>query len=629
MSTGLPIRDRSYEELVHAIDGIVWEVDVPTFRFTYVSPRAEKLLGYPIERWLNEPNFWPNHLHPEDRDWALEFCMRATVAGQDHQFEYRFFAADGRTVWIRDLVTVTREAGQPAKLRGVMLDISERKRADDLLRHSDEMRRRVLEALPAGVMFFAPDGAVMQANAEAQRVLGLTWEEMARRYIRDWDPETIGEDGKPFPAADYPVSHCLRTGQPYPGTVIGVRRPDGMVSWAVFSAVPLLDASTRCPSGAVVTFIDITRRVHTEEKLRESEELHRVICELTSDYAYTCTINSAGLIRMASVTSGFTRVTGYTLAEIQVCGDWAALIHPDDLPLAVARQEAILAGHRGVNELRILTKDRAVRWIRYSTHPVKGADGRVNRLIGAVQDITEHKEAELKLQEYAQGMRALSHRLLDVQETERRHLARELHDEIGQLLTGLRYTLEMAGRVPVDQRQGQLTEAQRLVRELQARVRALSLDLRPTVLDDLGLRPALLSLFQQYTARTGVRVALEHHGLEERLPPAVETATYRIVQEALTNIARHSGAREALVRLRRDEEGLELLVEDRGRGFDARRALAAGTTGGLSGMTERAQLLGGCLRILSAPGGGTCISAELPLPRAEEETAHELDPVPR
>ena len=124
-------------DLVNSIDGIVWEADAQTFAFTFVSQQAERILGYPIELWLKEPTFWKDHLHPEDREWAVNFCVKATAEARNHDFEYRMIAADRRIVWVRDLVTVMMETERPAKLRGVMVDITERKRAQEALQRSE------------------------------------------------------------------------------------------------------------------------------------------------------------------------------------------------------------------------------------------------------------------------------------------------------------------------------------------------------------------------------------------------------------------------------------------------------------------------------------------------------------
>jgi len=216
-------------------------------------------------------------------------------------------------------------------------------------------------------------------------------------------------------------------------------------------------------------------------------------------------------------------------------------------------------------------------------------------------------------------LEALSRQLVDVQEAEKRELARELHDQIGQMLTALRMALRMCMR-PAPEQGKHLEEAEALVKELLERVRGLALDLRPAMLDDLGVLEALLWHFEQYTARTAVQVVLRHSGLERRFPAATETAAYRIVQEALTNVARHANVDKVEVGLWVDSDGLMVQIEDQGVGFDAEAALVRGTTTGLSGMRERATLLGGWLRITSSPGESTTLTAMLPVRAAGPST---------
>ncbi len=209
-------------------------------------------------------------------------------------------------------------------------------------------------------------------------------------------------------------------------------------------------------------------------------------------------------------------------------------------------------------------------------------------------------------------LQGLSGRLMEVQEAERRHLARELHDEIGQLLTGLRLTLDVP-EPPSPAVGERLGQAQILVEELLERIRALSLDLRPSILDDLGLLPALLGHVERYTSQTKIHVHLEHSGLDRRFTPETETGAYRIVQEALTNVARHGGVDEVTVRLWATDDVLGVQVEDHGVGFDAAAVLGNGRTGGLAGLRERAALLNGHLTVETGPGRGVRLTAEVPL----------------
>jgi PAS domain S-box-containing protein len=215
----------------------------------------------------------------------------------------------------------------------------------------------------------------------------------------------------------------------------------------------------------------------------------------------------------------------------------------------------------------------------------------------------------------------LSQRLIELQESERRHVARELHDEIGQQLTGLRFLLDTVQSAPSQVAAERLGEAAVVIQDLLGRVRNLSLELRPAMLDDLGLLPALLSLFDRYTRQSGVRVEFEHAGLDERLSGELETAAYRIVQETLTNVARHAGVNEVTVRAGRDAGVLRVQVTDHGAGFECDGVLRTRQTGGLAGMRERAALLGGSMTIESAPGAGTRLTAEFPCPRTKSRGA--------
>jgi signal transduction histidine kinase len=219
----------------------------------------------------------------------------------------------------------------------------------------------------------------------------------------------------------------------------------------------------------------------------------------------------------------------------------------------------------------------------------------------------------LKWQKSMDQMRALTARLLTVQEAERQYLARELHDEIGQVLTGLRLLLRPGGNPASVALTSRLEQARTIIEELLARVQGLSFDLRPADLDHLGLLPALLALFERYTAQTGILVNFMRDGMDRRFSPEVETNAYRIVQEALTNVARHAGVTSVTVRFGAYEDRLTLQIEDRGRGFDPEAVRKAPASIGLMGIEERAMVLGGRLTVESIPGHGTTITAELPI----------------
>src|SRR5262249_32481090 len=240
--------------------------------------------------------------------------------------------------------------------------------------------------------------------------------------------------------------------------------------------------------------------------------------------------------------------------------------------------------------------------------PMESETGNV--VIAVIRDITRRRMAEEAQRDYADRLQLLSRRLMEVQELERRKIALELHDEIGQVLTGLKLTLDVGSRLPPAEVTSNLEQARVLVNELMARVRKLSLDLRPAMLDDFGLLPTLLWHFEHYTAQTHVAVSFKHSGLERvRFSPELETAAYRLVQEALTNVARHARVVSVTVRIWADQRTLSIEVEDSGQGFDM-HSVSTRETSGIAGMRERATLLGGQLKIDSSVGRGTRLIAE-------------------
>jgi signal transduction histidine kinase len=224
-----------------------------------------------------------------------------------------------------------------------------------------------------------------------------------------------------------------------------------------------------------------------------------------------------------------------------------------------------------------------------------------------------NRSLEAQVRTRTSELQALSLRLLRVQEDERRTIARELHDHLGQLLTGLRFQLEAAHRVAGPELQATLKESLGSSDEILRYLREMTQQLRPRVLDDLGLAPALEWHFNLFQRQTGITVVFEASLPPQRLPGDLETAIFRVVQEALTNVARHAGTEAANVTLATDGNKLLVEITDRGRGFDVEAVQARRDSLGLTGLCERVVLAGGRTEIFSRVGQGTRIHAEFPL----------------
>jgi len=359
----------------------------------------------------------------------------------------------------------------------------------------------------------------------------------------------------------------------------------------------------------------VNERQQTQRALRETENRYRLLAENVADVIWTADPRD---FRLTYVSPSVLQLTGYASEEI-MAKPWEELFAPEHL---VAVREALSDLTReassGVQTLEgeIIRKDGNRVWVETRGHIISGTGGSPAYLLGVTRDITERKRVEEQLRE-------LSHQLVQMQEEERRAVAAELHDQVGQSLTGLKLLLARAARSPGDSISPLLEEANSVVSDLMTRVRNLSLDLRPAMLDDLGLLPALLWLFERYTSQTQVKVNFEHSGLGQPFPPATRTAIYRIVQEALTNVSRHAGVNEATVRAWVSGDSLSVQIEDLGKGFNADEIGPASS--GLIGMQERAHLLGGKLTIETTPGAGTRVTAEFPLPRPPKKKKKEKE----
>ena len=347
-----------------------------------------------------------------------------------------------------------------------------------------------------------------------------------------------------------------------------------------------------------------------EARKRREEEIQRLALAISTIGEGVCVTDLQGAIQF--VNPALEQMLGYKSSEL--IGRPVALLYPGGSD-SEALQEIMAGVQSGVwfGEVELIGKDGERIWTLETATPMFDEGREVVGYVCVNTDIRERKQAQESLGLRNQELQALSRQLVEVQEQERRHVARELHDEIGQLLTGLKLTLEVIPRLEEDAGKAKVEQAKTMVNELMVQVRELSLDLRPAMLDDLGLLPTLLWYFERFTARTQVKVSHEHVGLDRRFRPEVETTAYRIVQEALTNVARHAGTSAVTVRMRSDQHNLLMEVHDHGAGFDPDAVMANHHSNGLYGMRERAILLGGQLTLETAPGDGTRLIAELPL----------------
>ncbi len=386
--------------------------------------------------------------------------------------------------------------------------------------------------------------------------------------------------------------------------------------WYNATNIPLYHADGRISKQSI--FIDITERKMVEEALRRSEEQCR-----RSEERYKSLFNhAADAILLADAQGSLIecnkeamRLFGCSRSELLTLsiGD----LHPveDRTRIEAVFQEIIDAGIVSVDGVSIVRRDGMKIPVQIIGSRV-AHEGQV-MVLGFLRDMTEQIAGQQALENATRRLKFLSQRLLEVQEEESRHLARELHDEIGQALTAIKINLQTALRSE-DEGLGDavIGENVKLVDKVLQQVRSLSLELHPTILDDLGLPAALRWYVDWVCQRSGIRGHFYEHTQGRRLPADVETVCFRIVQEALTNVVRHAKAWDATVRLTEEGGTLILEVSDDGVGFDlsaARERALKGESMGLPGMEERAVLAGGYLTVDSTPGVGTSIRATFSL----------------
>ncbi len=608
-----------FQALVESTSDFIWEVDTHG-RYTYCSPQIKELWGYEPQEMIGKTPF--DQMKPEDREQTLKAFRALTETPRPvKRMQVGSIDSRGRDISLDiSVVPIWDNHQRLCGFRGISRDITERKRAEQALRASEETYRTVVENAGIGIAVIQGD-TFAYANPRALSVIGLTREQVIGSSFAD----LVHADD----LQDVLALHArLLTGEITPPVYELRLKVSGQgEKWVLVNTVPFQWDGR---PGTLNFLTDITEQRRAEQALRESEARFRTFVEQASEGI--ALVDEQGSVlawnKVMEQISGIPRAqaVGRPVWDVQwqmtpverrsplgadaFKSAFARGLRTGDLPQAGKRVEIQVQSTNG--------ERKAVEQIAFSIKTEIGY-----RFGSVVLDITERKRAEAEreqlleqVQAGREQLQALSRRLVQVQEEERRYIARELHDEIGQVLTGLKLMLDMSVRVPPEVVAGRLQEAQALVCHLIDQVQELALDLRPTMLDDYGLLPALTWHLERFKAQTGIDVAFEHCGLEQRLPPAVETAAYRIAQEALTNVARHAAVNQAALALTVEGEELCICIADQGRGFDVKAVVAAGASTGLSGMRERASALGGRLTVEGAPGGGTRITAVLPFIRS-------------
>lgn len=355
--------------------------------------------------------------------------------------------------------------------------------------------------------------------------------------------------------------------------------------------------------GIVVYFRDITERRSREQLLRQSNERFTLAARATRDMVFDWDVASNTVWRSDALET----LLGYQSASLgSNPDDWLSVIHPEDREsFREARRRFVEdGGDLMLEEFRVRRRDGSFASVMSRAYAVRDASGRAIRVIGAVTDVSRQKEAERNLAESQKRLMALSRRLLSAQEAERKRVARDLHDQLGQSLTALKYAVRKTSE---GQTSRSAEELGRMIDEAIDDVRRIARKLRPPLLDQLGLVTALEREVSEFSVSTGVTASVSSEPESLILDPDLSITCFRIAQEALTNVARHAGASEVRIHLEQSATRTVMRIHDNGQGISVDEAYGR-TSLGIIGMKERARLLGGDVEIAHGAEGGTVVT---------------------
>jgi PAS domain S-box-containing protein len=630
------------EHLINTIDGIVWEGDAQTFEYYFVSKQAERILGYPLQRWINESSFWIEHIHPDDREWAVSYCALSTAQLKDHVFEYRMIAADGRVVWLRDIVTVVVENGRPVKLLGIMVDITENKRVEADLNEREQQYRSIFESVSDGLFINnLESGELIEFNPAAAHMHGYTEAEFRQISPQEFiHPDSlhlfeeyletvraggvfrsrsvdIRKDGSSF--------HVEVTGKTfhYKGkqhTVAVVRDIDEQVK-----SYQLLEQRIGVRTRELQTLLEISGTISST--LDPQLLLELVLEQLKTVVDYTgaaiFTLEKGRL--EAQVARGpfsdANRTKSWFTPDNKI--DWLVIGEQqlvliqdvyDDSDLAAAFRHAVGDRmHQNGTAIRswmaapLIVKDQSIGMIVLEhTQPARFSQYQADLVMTFSAHVAVAIE-NARLYKQSQELAALQ---------ERQKLARELHDSVSQALYGIGLGAR-AARKMLDvetTRSSDLVEPLEYVLSLAeaglAEMRALIFELRPDSLQNEGLVAALSKQSAALEARHRIPVDANFCP-EPDLSLDAKQTLYRIAQEGMNNIVKHASASHVSLTLSSTSEQIILEIRDDGAGFDPHANYPGHL--GLRSMLERAERLGGQLTIESSPGQGSRVIARLPL----------------
>lgn len=566
---------------------------------TLLGINRKELIGGPLARFVAS----------DDQDIFYRHCQDVLKTGTSQGCEVRLQKNVGACsyVYLKSLAGHD-ETGQIAHWRTALLDNTKRRRAEEELRGSEARLRAILDNSPGMVFLKDPEGRYLHVNREFERAFHMTCKQIVGKTD---EAIFVAEEAAAFRVHDLKV---LQAGVPLEFEEVATH--DDGPHTSLVSKFPLYDREGK-PYALCGISTDITDRKRMEETLRQSEERYRSIFENAVEGIFQTTVDG----KYVAVNPALARMYGYDSPEdmIATITDIASQLYVDPGRRDEFIQLIQLTKEVTGFEALVYRKDGSFIWISENVRIRRDQAGVFAGYEGTVDNITERKLANERLRATLEEVRLLSGRLATAQEEERTRIARELHDELGVGLTCLKIDLsrlhtmasEGAGAGASKKADDKIRSMIEQIDMTIASVQRLVTELRPAVLDDLGLVAAIEWQCQDFQKRTGIPCTCVTSADDIAMERERATAIFRICQEALTNTVRHANATAVTIKLEARNESLRLVVADNGVGIPDTK-ISNRQSLGLLGMRERVALFRGDITIQSMPGTGTTVTVCLP-----------------
>jgi PAS domain S-box-containing protein len=580
-----------------------WECDLGTLKIqwsdmTFTLYERDPKLGPPTAQ--EEATYYS----PEDAEWMRNSAQRTIETGEPFNIDVRVKLPEGRSMDAVVIGTPVKDArGRIIRLLGTIQDITESKQAEKVLKKNGEKLKELFEYAPVGYHEIDDFGNISAVNQTELKMLGYSYSEMIGWPVWEFNSDreesrkrVLGKlDGHLPPNKNYEIFFTRRDGTLFPALIdeVILRDEHGVIT------------------GIRTTILDITERKHVEEALRESETRLSLVFNNTRDMQALLVVEPDSRLRMVAFNRSYMKV-------LQQMGNVLKISLEDE---SLYYQQAI-AGGVPVQYEQTVSTSVCTFYLDITITPVLDDMGHCTHVLYSAYDITERKIVEQASKRNGLELRKLAAHLQTIREEERVRIAREIHDELGQDLTGLKMELSSLEHLTNDafpqvqnfQVIKKLEFMMALTDTAIGTVRRISTELRPVILDSLGLAAAIESETEEFQRKTGIKCEHDLQGLG-KMDRVKEIAVFRILQESLTNIYRHAKASYVKVYNRTEGENAVFIVHDNGIGVTNEQQTNDKSLG-LLGMKERAFTLGGSVEINSAKGDGTNVTVRIPLAKS-------------